>query len=41
LKAALKASKNVSGKELDFELKTLLDGCTENKTTAQQLVKTK
>lgn len=41
LKAALKASKNVTGKELDFELKTLLDGCTETKTTAQQLIKTK
>jgi len=41
LKAALKASKNVSGKELDFELKTLIDGCTETKLRAKQIIKTK
>jgi hypothetical protein len=41
LKAALKASKNISGKELDFELKTLLDGCTETKLRAKQIIKTK
>ena len=41
LKAALKASKNITGKELDFELKTLLDGCTETKLRAKQIIKTK